>query len=365
MALGTAAVLWFGTRRVLEGLLSPGDILVFAAYAKAVAKPVKKITGLAAQSARAVAGGERLVSILSIPVPEDPPGARDARDVRGDVTFEGVTFGYDPAWPVLHDLSLTVPAGTRVALVGLSGAGKSSLVSLIPRLYEPDSGRLLLDGIDVRAYARRSLRERIAIVFQDSLLLGLTVRENIAFGLRDVSDERVERAARLARIHERIVSLPRGYDTVLDERGASLSGGERRRVAIARALLRDAAILILDEPTTGADVALELELTRTLLHEARGRTAFIINHRFRLIEEADLVVLLAGGRIQAVGRHDDLLERNAAYRTFYEAKASDDHAADSDGREGVGADAAGDGAAVNGNGPPAREATVTAIEGNT
>ncbi len=323
IAAGTVLVLWVGTMRVLNGYLTPGDVLVFAAYLRGVYKPVRKLTSLAAQSAKATAGGERLVEILRAHAPADPPDAIVPSRLDGALQFEHVTFGYTDETDVLHDISLTIPAGSRVALVGPSGAGKSSLVSLIPRLHDPRAGRILLDGRPLTDYARGPLRERIAVVFQDSLLLGLTVRENIAFGRDDISDADIERAARLARIHDRIARLPNGYDTVLDERGASLSGGEKRRVAIARALVRDASILILDEPTTGADLALELDLTRTLLEQSRGRTAIIINHRFRLIDQTDIVVLIRDGRVRAVGPHERLLAECPEYAAFA-ASGSDD-----------------------------------------
>ncbi len=322
IAAGTALVLWVGARRVLAGALTPGDILVFAAYLRSVYKPVRRLAQLAARSAKAAVGGERLVEILRTPVPADPPDARDARDIAGAVRFERVSFAYAPGIPVLRDVSFEVPAGARVAVVGPSGAGKSTLVSLIPRLYEPTSGRIVIDGVDARVYSLRSLREQIAVVFQESLLLGLSIRENIAFGLMGADDRAVARAARLARIHDRILALPDGYDTILDERGASLSGGEKRRVALARALIRDAAILIFDEPTTGADLGLELALTRTLLRETRGRTAFLINHRFRLIEETDLSLLVIDGAVRAVGPHARLLAESAEYRAFFEAESA-------------------------------------------
>jgi len=322
IAAGTALVMWVGAQRVISGLITPGDIIMFTSYLRAVYKPVRKMAALSARSAKAIVGGERLVEILRTPVEEDAPSCRAANDLRGAVAFDDVSFSYNGDDPVLRRISFDIPAGARVALVGPSGAGKSSLVSLIPRLYEPGSGRVLIDGRDARLYARRSLRERIAVVFQDSLLLGLSVRENIAFGMASASDEQIERAARLARIHDRVVALPAGYDTILDERGASLSGGERRRIAIARALLRDAAILILDEPTTGADLGLEIALMKTLLAETRGRTAFIISHRFQLIEEADIVMMIEAGAVRAVGPHETLLRENPAYRAFYHASAA-------------------------------------------
>ncbi len=321
IAAGTAVVMWVGAQRVLSGVITPGDIIMFTSYLRAVYKPVRKMAALSARSAKAVVGGERLVEILRTPIEADPPSCLPAENLRGAVSFDDVSFGYHGDDPVLHHISFDIPAGARVALVGPSGAGKSSLVSLIPRLYEPRSGRVLIDGQDAKLYARRSLRERIAVVFQDSLLLGLSVRENIAFGATGVRDEEITHAARLARIHDRIVALPSGYDTILDERGASLSGGERRRIAIARALLRDAAILILDEPTTGADLGLELALMKTLLAETRGRTAFIISHRFQLIEEAEIVVMIEAGEVRAVGPHATLLRENRAYREFYQASA--------------------------------------------
>jgi ATP-binding cassette subfamily B protein len=229
-----------------------------------------------------------------------------------------VTFGYDPERPVLHDVDLELAAGKTVALIGSTGAGKTTLASLVPRFYDVQSGSVTLDGVDVRSLSLRSLRSEIGIVTQDPFLFSATVRENIGFGTPDATDEEIERAARLAQAHEFVAALPQGYDTVIGERGITLSGGQRQRIAIARALVVDPRVLILDDATASVDATTEMRIRAGLEEAAKGRTTIIVAHRLSTIALADEIVVLEGGRVAARGSHDDLVEANDVYREIYE-----------------------------------------------
>jgi ABC-type multidrug transport system fused ATPase/permease subunit len=243
--------------------------------------------------------------------PPLPPGP-------GRVTFAGVTFGYDPERPVLHEIDLDLEPGKVVALIGHTGAGKTTLASLVPRFYDVQHGSLTIDGADVRDVTLASLRREIGVIAQDPFLFSATVRENIAFGRPDATDEDVSRAAQLAQAHEFIDALPEGYDTVIGERGITLSGGQRQRVAIARALVVDPRILILDDATASVDATTESKIRDGLREAMRDRTTIIIAHRLSTIALADEIVVLADGRVVARGGHDDLAESNEVYREIYE-----------------------------------------------
>jgi ATP-binding cassette subfamily B protein len=232
--------------------------------------------------------------------------------------FEGVTFGYDPARPVLQEIDLELAPGRVVALIGHTGAGKTTLASLVPRFYDVQRGAVTIDGVDVREVTLTSLRREIGVIAQDPFLFSATVRENIAFGRPGATDEEVERAARLAQAHEFVEQLPKGYETVIGERGITLSGGQRQRVAIARALLLDPRILILDDATASVDATTEARIREGLREAMRDRTTIIIAHRLSTIALADEVVVLDAGRVAARGTHDDLIEVNPVYREIYE-----------------------------------------------
>jgi ATP-binding cassette subfamily B protein len=234
------------------------------------------------------------------------------------VTFEGVTFGYDSERPVLHDLDLELSAGRVVALIGHTGSGKTTVASLVPRFYDVQQGRVMIDGSDVRELTLTSLRREIGVIAQDPFLFSATVRENIAFGRPDATAEDVERAARLAQAHGFIVALPDGYDTVIGERGITLSGGQRQRVAIARALVIDPRVLILDDATASVDATTEAKIRDGLREAMRNRTTIIIAHRLSTIALADEVIVLEDGRIAARGTHDYLVDSNDVYREIYE-----------------------------------------------
>jgi ATP-binding cassette subfamily B protein len=284
-------------------------------------KPVRNLARLSNKYSKATVSAERISEILEVePEIQDAPDAVDASELAGEVVFEDVSFDYGDDESVLKDLSFAVRPGQRVALVGASGAGKSTLVSLILRLYQPQEGSIRIDGVNIRDYKLKSLRRQIGIVLQDSVLFGATIRENIAYGRLDATDEEIEVAARAANAHEFIVRLDDSYDTVLGERGDTLSGGQRQRIAIARAIIRDARVLILDEPMTGLDVESEARIQEALDRLMVGRTSFLITHDLHAVANADLVLLLEGGRVVEQGHHAELLEWSTRYRRLHDLK---------------------------------------------
>jgi ATP-binding cassette subfamily B protein len=271
------------------------------------------------QAQRATASGERIFQVLD--EPEDVADLVEPKELpagEGAISFEDVSFSYLPDRPVLENLDLALDAGTTVALIGHTGAGKTTLASLVPRFYDVDSGRVLVDGVDVRDVKLASLRSSIGAITQDPFLFSTTVRENIAFGRPELSDEDVERVARLAQAHEFVERLPQGYETVIGERGITLSGGQRQRVAIARALAVDPRILILDDATASVDATTEARIRAGLREVMQGRTTLIIAHRLSTIALADEIVVLDSGRIAARGTHDELYETSSVYREIYE-----------------------------------------------
>jgi ATP-binding cassette subfamily B protein len=301
-ALATALVLGYGTHLAMSHAITPGDLLVFLTYLKNAFRPVRDFAKYAGRLAKAVAAGERVVELLERqPDVVDLPGAIAAPPLRGAVRFEGVSFAYEPGHPVLHDVSFEVSPGQRVALVGPSGSGKSTLIGVLLRLHDPASGRVRVDGTDVRGYTLASLRAQVTVLLQDALLFASSVRENISYGAPAATEQEVIAAARLASAHDFIASLPQGYDTVLGERGVTLSAGQRQRIAIARAALRRAAIVILDEPTTGLDAESARAVEAALDRLTAGTTTFLITHDLGLAAEADLVVCLDHGRVAEQG----------------------------------------------------------------
>ena len=317
---GTALVLYFGTRQVLSGALSVGDLTVFVAYLGLFLSPLWSLSRQVNQIGKSLVSGERIIELLSAePTVKDAPDARTAPPLEGRVAFEDVHFAYDEeADEVLRGMDFEVEAGSRVALVGVSGAGKTTVTGLIARLYDPQEGRVLVDGEDIKQYTMKSLRDQITFVPQEPMLFRSTVAENIAYGKPEASMQEIEEAARLAGAHEFIQEMPEGYDTVLSERGESLSGGQRQRVSIARAMLRDTPILILDEPQTGLDAeaadAVE-ENWRTL---TEGRTTFVIAHELRLVRNVDKILVLQEGRVAESGAHDDLVSSSGLYARLHD-----------------------------------------------
>jgi ATP-binding cassette, subfamily B, bacterial len=311
---GTALVLGVGGLHVLDGTLTVGSLLVVIAYLAAVYNPLSSIAHTTGQLQQAVVSARRVREILALtPEPFDAPGGRDAATVTGDIRFEHVSFAYDDR-VILDDVSFAAHPGELVALVGLTGAGKTTLLSLLPRFYEPTSGRVTIDGVDVCDYDLRSLRERIALVPQDPVLFAGSIALNIQYGRLEASREEVEAAARAAHVHTFVERLPHGYDSLVAEAGATLSGGERQRLGIARALLKDAPILVLDEPTSSLDAISEEIVFDALRRLRHGRTTLVIAHRLSTIRDASRILVLHDGRLIAQGTHDQLIASNELYR---------------------------------------------------
>src|SRR5215813_1459997 len=324
IAVGTALVVWVGARHAMIGLLSVGDLVVFTTYLASLYGPINTISQTLGLIEGGKAGLMRVYEILTVEH-DLPEGKRTipANEVRGELAFENVAFSYIPGQPVLRSVSLHVAPGQMVAIVGPSGAGKSTLVSPFPRFYDPQEGRVLLDGIDVREFTLASLRQQIAMVLQPPLVFPITIRENIAYGRPGASFEEIERAARLARIHQTVLRLPQGYDTVVGEQGATLSEGERQRLTIARAILRDAPILILDEPTSSIDAETEALIMEGLEQLMAGHTTFIIAHRLSTIRQADVILVIRGGNIVEQGSFSELMRRQGAFAALYRTQFSE------------------------------------------
>lgn len=323
IAVGTALVVWVGARHVLDGVLSVGELVVFTSYLASLYGPINTISQTLGMVEGARAGLTRVQEILAVErgLPEGKRVMSKA-EIRGEIRFERVTFAYPASQPVLHDVDLQVAPDQTVAIVGPTGAGKSTLVSLLPRFYDPQEGRVLIDGTDVREFTLASLRQQIAMVLQPPLVFPITIGENIAYGRPGASSEAIEQAARLARIHEMIVRLPQGYNTLVGEQGATLSEGERQRLTIARALLRDAPILILDEPTSSVDAETEALIMEGLERLMAGRTTFIIAHRLSTVRRADVILVVRGGQIVEQGAFADLMRRQGPFATLYRTQFS-------------------------------------------
>jgi ABC-type multidrug transport system fused ATPase/permease subunit len=317
--LAQAAVLLVGARMVVHGSLTPGGFVSFNLYLAMLVMPLRSLGMWIGQAQRATAAGERIFQVLDEPeeVATRPGGTRPVPGT-GRVRFEQVRFEYLPGRPVLEEVDLELEPGTTAALIGHTGAGKTTLASLIPRFYDVTEGRVLVDGADVRDLDLVALRRTIGVIPQDPFLFSTTVRENIAFGRGGMSDEEVERVARLAQAHEFVERLPEGYDTVIGERGITLSGGQRQRIAIARALAVEPRILILDDATASVDATTEARIRTGLREVMRGRTTLIIAHRLSTIALADEIVVLDDGRIAARGTHEELIGTSAIYREIHE-----------------------------------------------
>jgi ABC-type multidrug transport system fused ATPase/permease subunit len=317
--LAQAAVLLVGARMVARGELTPGSFSAIFLYLGMLVTPLRSLGMWIGQAQRATASGERIFQVLDEPEEiADRPGAPRLGPGPGRIRFEHVSFEYQPDRPVLHDVDLDIAAGRTVALIGHTGSGKTTLTSLVPRFYDVTAGHVSVDGQDVRDVTLESLRAAVGVIAQDPFLFSATVRENIAFGRADISDEEVERAARLAQAHEFVERLPQGYDTIIGERGITLSGGQRQRIAIARALAVDPRILVLDDATASVDATTEAQIRLGLRTAMEGRTTLIIAHRLSTIALADEVVVLEEGRVVARGTHHELVGSSPVYREIYE-----------------------------------------------
>ena len=313
--VGTAIVVIVGGRYVQNGTLTVGQLYVVINYLAAVYGPLSAIAHTTGQLQGAMAGAKRVRAMFAMtPETADEPGAIDATDIKGDIKFESVGFTYPNGPQILHDIQFEASPGQMVALVGLTGAGKTTLVSLIPRFYNATEGRVLIDGADVRHFRVRSLREKIAIVLQDPVLFSGTIADNLRYGNLDATPQAIVDAARAAHAHEFIARLPKGYDTEIAEAGGGLSGGERQRLSVARAILKNAPILILDEPTSSLDAISEEIVFAALRRLRAGRTTIVIAHRLSTVRDADRILVLDGGKIAAQGRHEELLKSSQLYR---------------------------------------------------
>jgi ABC-type multidrug transport system fused ATPase/permease subunit len=318
--VGTTLVLWVGGVHVLRGELTLGSLLVVIAYLESVYGPLSAIAHTAGSLQEAFASARRVRRTLDLTpeVVDGAPGGLDPSGIRGHVVFDRVSFGYDTHPDVLQEISFEAKPGETVALVGLTGSGKTTAVSMIPRFYDPQGGRVLIDGHDVREYDLRALRERIALVQQDPVLFRGTIAENIRYGRLDASADEIREAAVAAHADEFIARLDKGYDSEIGETGSGLSGGERQRMSIARAVLKDAPILILDEPTSSLDAISEEIVFSALRRLREGRTTIVIAHRLSTIRDADRILVLDRGRIIASGRHEQILEQSDLYRRMWQ-----------------------------------------------
>ncbi len=318
VALCTAIVLWRGTALIIAGTMTAGALTVYLAYLNKFFKPVKDLAGMTSAIAQTTVALERIQTILSaddiIPQRAD---AADLRQVRGEITFDHVAFGYAKEAPVLTDVSFTIKPGQVVGVVGPTGSGKSTVVSLLPRFYDPTAGRVLIDGIDISTCTLPSVRSQIGFVLQETVLFRGTIRENIAYGRPGASDEEVIAAAKLANAHEFIARMPHGYDSPVGERGDTLSGGQRQRIGIARAVIRNSPIMILDEPTAALDTESEQLVIEGLQQLMKGRTVIMIAHRLSTIRDADKIIVLKDGVVAEEGTNDELIARGGVYAELH------------------------------------------------
>jgi ATP-binding cassette subfamily B protein len=314
VVLSAGAIFFF------KGRINFGDFAAFLLYIGNFLNPIRKLVNFVEQYQSGISGFKRFAEIMEKDVEKDDPGAEDIFEVRGDISFNKVTFAYDDNKEILKDISFDIEAGETVALVGPSGGGKTTLCHLIPRFYEIEEGSISIDNIDIRKFTRRSLRKNIGIVQQDVFLFTGTIYENIQCGKFDASREEVYEAAKKANIHDFIMSLPEGFDTYVGERGVKLSGGQKQRISIARVFLKNPPILVLDEATSALDNATELLIQKSLEELSRGRTTVVVAHRLSTIKNADEIIVLTEKGIQEKGSHEELLEKKGIYAELYNSQ---------------------------------------------
>jgi subfamily B ATP-binding cassette protein MsbA len=319
VAAGTGLVLWFGSRMVLAGGLEPGSLILFIFYLGKMYKPMQDLSKMTDAYSKAAIGYERIREVLDTQGEiKDRPGARRVSRLKGAVEFEHVTFGYDPNHPALEDVSFQIAPGQVAAFVGPTGAGKTTIISLIPRFYDPDAGVVKIDGVDIRLFQQRSLRRQISFVLQETVLFRGSIWQNIAYGKPDASRAEIHRAAELANADEFIEKMPDGYDSTIGERGVTLSGGQRQRIAIARAVVRNTPILILDEPSSGLDAESEKLVFEALERLMKGKTSIVIAHRLSTIRSADIIFVVRDRAIVERGNHDQLTAAGGLYAALHE-----------------------------------------------
>ncbi len=320
----TALILWFGGEMVIAGTLTIGELVAFNAYLMLLAQPVQDLGFIVNSAGEAVAGGQRLFEVLDVDEEiKSPPNAIPAPTLTGRVTFDHVTFSYRGDRDQLSNVSFEAQPNQVIALIGPTGSGKTSLVNLIPRFYDATSGVVCVDGLDIKTLDLKSLRSQIGIVLQTSLLFSSSIRDNIAYGRLDASEDEVIAAAKAARAHDFITSFAKGYETIVGERGVTLSGGQRQRIAIARALLMNPRILILDDSTSSVDTQTEHLIQQALSELMQNRTTFVIAQRLSTVKRADQILVLDAGRIVQRGRHDELLEQGGLYKQIYDLQLKD------------------------------------------
>ena len=325
VAVGTSLVLWFGARLVLKGSLSAGVLVVFIMYLSKMYKPMQELSKMTDTYSKAAVSYERIQELLETEKQvKDLRRAIVAPKFQGKVEFDHVSFSYVPDTPILEDVSFTIEPGKLAALVGPTGAGKTSVISLIARFYDPLSGKVMIDGTDIRRFRQKSLRQQISFVLQETMLFHAPVWQNIAYGKPEATRAEITQAAEFANAGEFIEKLPQGYDTVLGDRGMTLSGGQRQRIAIARAVIRDTPLLIMDEPTSGLDAASEKLVFEAIDRLIQGKTAIVIAHRLSTIRKADIIFVIQDGRIVESGKHEDLIERSGLYASFHALQFSDE-----------------------------------------
>ena len=315
LILALALVFWVGGRSVIFGDLTPGELISFTGYIAFMVQPIRSVMNSMSYIQTGIASTERICAILNIPVEDDTHGHGHIA-ITGNISFRDVSFSYDTQ-EILHGINIDVEAGGKIAIVGPTGSGKSTIADLIPRFYEPSSGKILIDGVNISEFGLKDLRRQIGIVPQECILMRGTIAFNIAYGMKDVEISRVKEAAEIADISAFIESLPEGYDTLVGERGVTLSGGQRQRIAIARAVIRDPRILILDEATSSLDTASELAVQKALNQAMKGRTSIIIAHRLSTIRNADRIYVLRDGRFIEAGTHDQLINMGGLYAELY------------------------------------------------
>jgi subfamily B ATP-binding cassette protein MsbA len=322
VSLCTAVVLWRGSSLILAGTMTAGALTVFLSYLTKFFKPVKDLATITNQIAQTAVGVERIRGILDADmiIPEHPDASEPPQNLRGEIVFDQVAFAYDSETPVLKQVSFTIKPGQMVGIVGATGGGKSTIVSLIPRFYDPTAGQVKIDGVDIRQYKLQALRNQIGYVLQETVLFRGTVRDNIAYGRAGATQEEILAAAKLANADEFIARMPHGYDTMVGERGDTLSGGQRQRIGIARAVIRNNPILILDEPTAALDTESERAVIEALDRLMKGKTVITIAHRLSTIRNSDKILVLKDGAVAEEGTHDELLALGGVYAGLYRAQ---------------------------------------------